>query len=69
MSTYDWQTSSYCGTGNNCLAIATSPDGSACLRESETPDAILTTSRPQLSSLIRAIKAGNITSTRTRNAY
>ncbi|MFK8847537.1 DUF397 domain-containing protein [Streptomyces sp. Ac-502] len=56
MSTSAWQKSSYCGEGNNCLNLAAFPDHTIRIRESETPNAEVTTTRPQLGSLIAAIK-------------
>lgn len=61
----DWQTSSYCGTGNNCLELAAAPDGTVHIRESETPYAVVATNRTQLGSLIRVIKNGTL----PRGAY
>ncbi|MFI0261451.1 DUF397 domain-containing protein [Streptomyces sp. NPDC017056] len=58
----DWQTSSYCGTGNNCLGLTASPDGTLRIRESEAPDTFVTVSRMGLGSLIRVIKHGALPS-------
>ncbi|TGA84575.1 DUF397 domain-containing protein [Streptomyces sp. MZ04] len=56
-----WQKSTYSEEGSSCVYIApgTTPD-TIRLRESDTPEEILTTARPQLRALIAAIKA-NVT--------
>ncbi|MEU6391470.1 DUF397 domain-containing protein [Streptomyces sp. NPDC046939] len=53
-----WQKSSYSETGSSCVYIATAPDGTLRLRESDDPDIILATSHGPLQALIRALKAG-----------
>lgn len=54
----DWQKSSYCAEGSNCLGLAAAPDGSIRLRESDAPDTLLRTTRAGLADLLRAAKAG-----------
>ncbi|MFE1960092.1 DUF397 domain-containing protein [Streptomyces sp. NPDC059479] len=58
MSTYDWQKSSYSGTGGNCIDIAAADDGTIKLRESDSPDTIVTTTPEKLRAFILGIKAG-----------
>lgn len=53
-----WQKSSYSGgPEGNCLYLATTPDGTIRLRESETPDTILGTDTRGLSRLLLHIKS------------
>ncbi|MCP3819961.1 DUF397 domain-containing protein [Streptomyces sp. A3M-1-3] len=59
MPNHDWQQSSYCAEGNACLNIATAPDGTIKLRESNNPEVIVTTPTT-LRIFIRGIKASNI---------
>ncbi|MEV0282208.1 DUF397 domain-containing protein [Streptomyces sp. NPDC050610] len=54
----DWQTSSYSAQGANCLYIAAESPHVIKLRESDTPDVILTTTPASLHTFIRAAKAG-----------
>ncbi|MFJ8112138.1 DUF397 domain-containing protein [Streptomyces sp. NPDC096132] len=56
MSTLHWQKSSYSGDGSNCLNIAADAVGTIHLRESDEPDAILTTTTPSLRALICSLK-------------
>ncbi|MFD3927175.1 DUF397 domain-containing protein [Streptomyces sp. NPDC058614] len=52
-----WQKSSFSGgPEGNCLNIATAPDGTLRLRESDTPDDILHTAPRSLAALLRHIK-------------
>ncbi|QEU92252.1 DUF397 domain-containing protein [Streptomyces kanamyceticus] len=51
-----WQKSTYSSEASSCVNIATAPDGTIRLRESDEPEAILSTSRAQLGTLIRAVK-------------
>jgi hypothetical protein len=54
-----WQKSSFSGDENNsCLYLAATPDGALHLRESDTPNEILTTTPAPLDHLIRSLKAG-----------
>ncbi len=51
-----WQKSSYSGgPEGNCLYVATAPDGMIRLRESDTPDVILTTALAGLAALIQYV--------------
>ncbi|MFE6159139.1 DUF397 domain-containing protein [Streptomyces sp. NPDC056486] len=53
-----WQKSSYSSEASSCVYIAPGPTPTSIrLRESDTPEEILTTARPQLAALIAAIKA------------
>ncbi|WP_371598840.1 DUF397 domain-containing protein [Streptomyces sp. NBC_00564] len=55
-----WQKSSFSGgPEGNCLNIATAPDGTLRLRESDTPDDILHTAPRSLAALLRHIKRTN----------
>ncbi|MEV5493379.1 DUF397 domain-containing protein [Streptomyces bobili] len=56
MPTLDWQKSSYSGDGSNCVYVAASPGATIHLRESDSPDVILTTTAPRLHTLICALK-------------
>lgn len=54
-----WQKSSYSGgPEGNCLYIATAPDGTLRLRESDAPHTILATGPHGLAALLRRVKAG-----------
>lgn len=57
MPTYVWQKSSYSGEAVNCVNIATAPDGTVHLRESEEPAVMLTATPEGLSALLASIKA------------
>ncbi|MEV0641856.1 DUF397 domain-containing protein [Streptomyces sp. NPDC050619] len=51
-----WQKSSFSGAPDqNCLNVATAPDKTIRLRESDTPDIILTTAPAQLAALLQHI--------------
>ncbi|MEU5343608.1 MULTISPECIES: DUF397 domain-containing protein [unclassified Streptomyces] len=53
MSELTWQKSSFSGgPEGNCLNIATAPDGTLRLRESDTPDIILATAPQGLAGLL-----------------
>ncbi|MEV6587760.1 DUF397 domain-containing protein [Streptomyces acidicola] len=65
MSTLHWQKSSYSSEGNNCLELATAPDGTIHLRESDEPIVILTMQAPGLASLLRAARREIRTGRRT----
>ncbi|MFI2241348.1 DUF397 domain-containing protein [Streptomyces chrestomyceticus] len=56
MHDYQWQKSSYSNEGVNCVNVAAAPDGTVRLRESDTPDAILTTTRGELAALLAVLK-------------
>ncbi|MEV2210971.1 DUF397 domain-containing protein [Streptomyces sp. NPDC050997] len=58
MSEPHWQKSSYSGgPEGNCLYLAPTPDGTIRLRESDTPDVILTAAPEGLAALLRSLKA------------
>jgi hypothetical protein len=53
-----WQKSSFSGDeNNNCLCLATAPDGTLRLRESDAPHKVIVTTPDRLGHLIRAVKA------------
>ncbi|MCX4794639.1 DUF397 domain-containing protein [Streptomyces sp. NBC_01242] len=52
-----WQKSSFSAEAANCVNVATAPDGSLRLRESDEPDVILAATRVGLSALLASIKA------------
>ncbi|GGV70439.1 hypothetical protein GCM10010277_81440 [Streptomyces longisporoflavus] len=55
----NWQKSTYSEEGSSCVYIAPgNTPATIHLRESDTPEEILTTARPQLAALIAAIKTG-----------
>ncbi|MFI1680914.1 DUF397 domain-containing protein [Streptomyces sp. NPDC020607] len=51
-----WQKSTYSSEASSCVYIATAPDGTIHLRESDDPDVILRASRAQLGALITSYK-------------
>lgn len=60
MPELDWQKSSFSdAAGANCVYVATAPDGTVRLQESDTPDVTLTTTPSALAALIRAARAGS----------
>ncbi|MEV2234705.1 DUF397 domain-containing protein [Streptomyces phaeochromogenes] len=63
MSELHWQKSSFSGAPDqNCLYIATAPDGTLRLRESDTPGVILATAPQGLAGLLHHLR------TRTHNS-
>ena len=56
MPTLHWQKSSYSSEGNNCLELATAPDGTILLRESEDPTVSLALRPTDLDSLLTAAR-------------
>ncbi|MET8683911.1 DUF397 domain-containing protein [Streptomyces sp. NPDC004732] len=56
MTELAWQKSTYSQEASSCVNIATAPDGTIRLRESDDPDVILRTTRTQLGTLICAVK-------------
>ncbi|WP_329338673.1 DUF397 domain-containing protein [Streptomyces sp. NBC_01352] len=51
-----WQKSTFSGgPQGECLYVATAPDGTIRLRESDTPDVILTTAPASLAALIKYV--------------
>ena len=52
-----WQKSSFSGgPEGNCLHIATAPDGTLRLRESDTPDIVLATAPEEFASLLQHVR-------------
>lgn len=58
MNPLQWQKSSYSSEGNNCVELATAPDHTIRLRESDAPAVNLTLRTAALSSLLEAIRRG-----------
>ncbi|PSM37763.1 DUF397 domain-containing protein [Streptomyces dioscori] len=56
MPTYTWQKSSFSTEGANCLNLATAPDGTLRLRESDDPGRMLALRPEGLSALLVAVK-------------
>ncbi|KAA0929728.1 DUF397 domain-containing protein [Streptomyces apricus] len=57
MQELSWQKSSFSGgPEGNCLHIATAPDGTIRLRESDTPDTVLATDPGALAGLLRHVR-------------
>ncbi|MFI0982269.1 DUF397 domain-containing protein [Streptomyces sp. NPDC021093] len=60
MSELPWQKSTFSeGAGNNCVNVASSPDRphTLHLRESDTPEVVLTTTPHALAALLRSARA------------
>ncbi|MFJ9377599.1 DUF397 domain-containing protein [Streptomyces sp. NPDC101455] len=56
----EWQKSSFSGgPESSCLYVATAPDKTIRLRESDTPDVILTTAPERLAALLRHVRSQN----------
>ncbi|WP_028813556.1 DUF397 domain-containing protein [Streptomyces flavidovirens] len=51
-----WQKSSYCAEGNACVNIASAPDGTVLLRESDNPAVVLTATTEELRHLILRLR-------------
>jgi hypothetical protein len=57
MSDLTWQKSTFSGgPQGECVNVATAPDGTIRLRESDTPRTVITTAPEGLSALLRHIK-------------
>jgi len=57
MPELNWQKSTFSGgPEGECLNIATAPDGTLRLRESDTPDETLHTAQRSVAALLRHIK-------------
>jgi hypothetical protein len=54
----EWQTSTFCGEGNNCLGLAAASDGTIHLRESADPARVLAAGPDALRALLLSVKAG-----------
>ncbi|KUN75050.1 DUF397 domain-containing protein [Streptomyces griseoruber] len=58
MPDLSWQKSSFSGgESEDCLYLAAAPDGTVRLRESDSPDEIITTTPAHLGHLVRALKS------------
>ncbi|MFJ2257633.1 DUF397 domain-containing protein [Streptomyces sp. NPDC087844] len=57
MTELRWQKSSFSSEASNCLELATAPDGTLRLRESDDPTTTLTLHPPGLHSLLVAVRA------------
>ncbi|MEV6502616.1 DUF397 domain-containing protein [Streptomyces prunicolor] len=57
MSNRPWQKSTYSGDASNCVYIASRPTDVIRLRESGTPDTILTATTDGLRHLFRTLKS------------
>ncbi|MEU5596468.1 DUF397 domain-containing protein [Streptomyces sp. NPDC020298] len=53
-----WQKSTYSQEASACVYVATTPAGTILLRESDTPQTILTTEQAQLGALIATLRKG-----------
>ncbi|GAA0328444.1 DUF397 domain-containing protein [Streptomyces blastmyceticus] len=60
MSTLDWQKSSYSEAASSCIYLAATTTGTIHLRESDFPEAIITTTPDRLLPLISHIKSGTL---------
>ncbi|MGW2325274.1 DUF397 domain-containing protein [Streptomyces sp. NPDC001700] len=58
MNVSPWRQSSYCQESASCVNVAAGERGTIILRESEQPEAILSTTRAPLRAFIRAAKVG-----------
>jgi hypothetical protein len=56
VSSLNWQKSSYSSEGNNCLELATAPDGTLRLRESDDPMTALALRPAGLRSLLATVR-------------
>ncbi len=59
--TLDWQKSSYSEEASSCVYLAATATGTLHLRESDFPEALLTTTPDRLRPLISHIKTGTLT--------
>ena len=51
-----WQQSTHSEEASSCVYVAASSPGTILLRESDEPEAILTTGAPQLAALISTLR-------------
>ncbi|RLV08658.1 DUF397 domain-containing protein [Streptomyces griseocarneus] len=58
MHRYGWQKSSFSGEGDACIHLAATSLGEIHLHESDSPDAILTTTPGRLRPLMAHIRSG-----------
>jgi hypothetical protein len=56
MPELNWQKSTYSEEASSCVYVATAPDGTILLRESDEPEVILATGPCQLNTLIAALR-------------
>ncbi|MFF2504155.1 DUF397 domain-containing protein [Streptomyces sp. NPDC058067] len=56
MPELSWQKSTFSEDQANCVYVATAPDGTIRLRESDAPDTVMVTNPTQLTLLIGQIK-------------
>ncbi|MPY61875.1 DUF397 domain-containing protein [Streptomyces spongiae] len=56
MPELNWQKSSFSSEASNCLELATAPDGTIHLRESDEPAITLALQTPGLNSLLHAAR-------------
>ncbi|MBT2383507.1 DUF397 domain-containing protein [Streptomyces sp. ISL-11] len=61
MNILRWQKSSFSEAASSCIYLAEARTGTIHLRESDTPEAILTTTPDRLRHLISRIKGGTLT--------
>ena len=54
-----WQKSTFSEDQANCVYVATTPDKTIRLRESDTPDVILATAPEGLAALLRHLKSAS----------
>ncbi|MGW2088190.1 DUF397 domain-containing protein [Streptomyces sp. NPDC001880] len=60
MSGLHWQKSSFSDAGgNNCVEVAAAEGTGIAMRESESPEHIVTTNRAALRALVLAVKASD----------
>ncbi|WP_405880784.1 DUF397 domain-containing protein [Streptomyces sp. NBC_01136] len=56
MSELAWQKSSFSEDQANCVFVATAPDGTIRLRESDEPGTVLATTPDRLAALLRHLR-------------
>ncbi|NGO12255.1 DUF397 domain-containing protein [Streptomyces sp. HC44] len=54
-----WQKSTYSQEASACVYVATTPAGTILLRESDTPETVLTTGPRQLRALIATLRTAD----------
>lgn len=60
MTELHWQKSSFSSEASNCLELATTPDGTIRLRESDAPGVALTLRPSDLALLLTATRQGTL---------
>lgn len=59
MSQLSWQKSTFStGDGENCVEVAADRAGTAYIRESDEPGAVVTSTPAAFAAFVRAVKAG-----------